>query len=112
LEYLFPQKRVKCEQIIVELYIAVHIYNNLKVSSLSPKTRTVEFSLLFKDGYANAMGMSYDSVREFSFSIDPAGQAFVPPTVADFVYAGRVVGDGNCFFRALSLRLFGTQVMC
>ena len=56
--------------------------------------------------------MSYDSVREFSFSIDPAGQAFVPPTVADFVYAGRVVGDGNCFFRALSLRLFGTQVMC
>ena len=70
---------MKCEQIIVELYIAVHIYNNLKVSSLSPKTRTVEFSLLFNDGYANAMGMSYDSVREFSFSIDPAGQAFCSP---------------------------------
>ena len=70
----------------------------------------MELSSLFKDEYCNAMGMLYEGPREFVLEVDPAGQAFVPVAVSSEVFAGRVVGDGNCFFRAVSLRLFGTHV--
>ena len=42
--------------------------------------------------------------------MDPAAQTFFPNGVTESVFAGRVVADGNCFFRALSLRLSGVQV--
>ena len=65
---------------------------------------------MFKNCYANAMGVCYHGPSEFSFCMDPAAQAFLPSGVSESVFAGRVVADGNCFFRALSLRLFGVQV--
>ena len=71
--------------------------------------RSVIFDALFKDEYANTMGIFYEGPTEFQFCVDPAGQAFVPKQLHDDIIAGRVVSDGNCFFRALSLRLFGTQ---
>ena len=74
------------------------------------KISAVEYSALFRDEYANAMGMMYEGRSEFLFELDRAAQAFVPPVAASEVFAGRVVADGNCFFRAVSLRVFGTQV--
>ena len=74
------------------------------------KNSTVEYPLLFNEGYANAMGDSYGGASEFELCQDPAGQGFLPEGVSSSVFAGRVVGDGNCFYTAISLRLFGTQV--
>ena len=58
----------------------------------------MEYSALFQDEYANAMGMMYEGHSEFLFELDRAAQAFVPPVAASEVFAGRVVADGNCFF--------------
>ena len=49
--------------------------------------------------------------KEFTFEVDPAAQAFLPPPVGLNVVARRLVGDGNCFFRGMSARQFGTQVL-
>ena len=65
---------------------------------------------MFKSCCANAIGVSYHGPSEFLFSMNAAAQAFLPSGVTESVFAGRVVADGNCFFRALSLRLFGVQV--
>ena len=57
------------------------------------------------------MGMCYLGEKEFTFEVDPAAQAFLPPPVGPNVVARRLVGDGNCFFRGMSARQFGTQVL-
>ena len=68
----------------------------------------MELSSLFKDEYCNAMGMLYEGPREFVLEVDSAGQAFVPAAVSSEVFAGRVVGDGNCFLGSFSEAIWDT----
>ena len=43
--------------------------------------------------------------------VDRAAQAFVPPSAGPGVFCRRLAGDGNCFFRGMSCRQFGTEVL-
>ena len=111
-ELVREQAVADCEAFVAATLTPLErVFGNLAAFVHDNSSESQHFGSNFEDSYSKLMGESYEKEVEWDWVKDPAATNFLPLELVDSVFAARLVPDGNCFNRALSQGLFGSQTL-